>query len=632
MKIKNIYKLGSLALLGTALSACTFLDTDPQVITADGYYTTETKLQYGLAGVYGALSSEALYGHYYSLQISNADDLCYYSNYNSTETRPDRYNHTAGTAVVYETWLKLYQGIKNANEYIKGVEKSVEASLLDVESLSDDIGTYLGEARFLRAYYHFLLAQAWGDVPLRVESATSPNPEDVQLAATPQEEVLKWCVDEIEAVVDDLNEGVEDTPSRVSKTVAEGILARIYLFMAGKTVAEIEGLPKQEMYKKAAQWAYAVISSNKHQLNPSYEQVFINMIQDKYDETYHESMWEAEFLGDRTSADKWTNGRIGDLIGLKSQGGSNYSEWACNYSYGFYNGSYTLWQLYTEEDRVKEDVSPEDDEYNIKEQLIIDKRRLWNLPGYNYRGYSGSGASGGQEITYKQDGANVTRVLIQEKSMYKTPWVYQNNFALRTLEGLDQTVENAYNPEEDDFVYDPNIMCAIRNAGKWRRETIYEKQMSAKNLYTTINFPILRYSDVLLMFAEAVNECTEIHGTYLAEAQQKILDIRERAGIETDESQMNDQESFRELIRNERGRELAFEGLRKYDLIRWGIFVQKMHQCGNNIPRDYPSYYNQTYTNFAAISYGNVAERHIYLPIPTKELAVNHVLTQNPLW
>ena len=85
MKIKNIYKLGSLALLGTALSACTFLDTDPQIIPSDSYYTSETKLQYGLAGVYGVLSSEALYGNYYSLQISNADDLCYFNNYNTID-------------------------------------------------------------------------------------------------------------------------------------------------------------------------------------------------------------------------------------------------------------------------------------------------------------------------------------------------------------------------------------------------------------------------------------------------------------------------------------------------------------------------------------------------------------------
>ena len=289
---------------------------------------------------------------------------------------------------------------------------------------------------------------------------------------------------------------------------------------------------------------------------------------------------------------------------------------------------------------MKDDTYKEGDEneggYNIAGELVIDKRRLWNLPGYNYRGFGNTDTGKGQEITYKQGGANVTRVLLQEKSMYKTPWVYQNKFAMPEVEGLDQTVENAYNPGtdagQDDFIYEPNVMCAVRNAGKWRRETIYEKQMSAKNLYTTINFPILRYSDVLLMFAEAVNECPDIQGLYLARAKEEFMKVRERAGIETDQTQLDDPQAFRELLRNERGRELAFEGLRKYDLIRWGIFVDKMRQAGNNIPRDNDGYYNKTYTNFAAISYGNVSERHIYLPIPTKELAVNHALTQNPLW
>ena len=356
MKMKNIYKLGTLILLGAACSACTFLDTEPQIIPSKGYYTNETRLKYGLAGVYGALNSEELYGSYYSLQIANADDLCYFNNYNNGETRPDRYNHSAGTSVIYETWLKLYEGIKNANEYLDEAGKAE----IDPEKLSTDLKSYLAEARFLRAFYHFLLAQAWGDVPLRSEAATSPNPVNVQIAATPQEEVLKWCVDEIEAIVYDLDEGVEQTPSRVNQTVAEGILARIYLFMAGETVDEVEGLSKQEMYGKAAYWANEVIASQKHHLNESYEQVFINMIQDQYDTEFRESMWEAEFLGDRTSSTYWTNGRIGDLIGLKSQSGTtNYSEWACNYSYGYYNGSYTLWQLYWTDDRTADEVFAE---------------------------------------------------------------------------------------------------------------------------------------------------------------------------------------------------------------------------------------------------------------------------------
>ena len=609
MKIKSILKLGTLALLTAALPACSFLDTDPQIIPDDGYYNSEQKLIYGLAGVYGVLNSEALYGNYYSLQIANADDLCYFNNYNNSESRPDRYNHSAGTAAIYDTWSKLYEGIKNANRYIEAVEKTE----IDPEKLSVNIGLYIAEARFLRAYYHFLLAQAWGDVPLRVKATTSPNPNDVQMAATPQEQVLKWCADEIEATIPDLYEPIDNTPSRVSQTVAQGILARVYLFMAGESVKQIDGLDKKEMYRRAAYWANEVIASHKHDLNESYEEIFINMIRDQYDTQFHESMWEAEFLGDRTSATDWTNGRIGDLIGLRSQSRTtNYSEWACNYSYGYYNGSYTLWQLYWENDRTADETAS---------ATVIDKRLTWNLPGYNYRGMNN------QKISYKNKaGETVTRYLQQTQSMFKTPWVYNNNFAMPDIEGLDQTIENAFDPA--DLVYDPTVMCAVRNAGKWRRETVYEKQMSAKSLYTTINFPILRYADVLLMYAEAINEYA---GAPDDQAKDAIREIRKRAGVKTDESLLGDYRSFRDLVRNERGRELAFEGLRKWDLIRWGTFVEKMHNAGTNQPTE-NKYRNVSYTNYASANYANVTARHIYLPIPTKELAVNHALRQNPLW
>ena len=152
--------------------------------------------------------------------------------------------------------------------------------------------------------------------------------------------------------------------------------------------------------------------------------------------------------------------------------------------------------------------------------------------------------------------------------------------------------------------------------------------MSAKSLYTTINFPILRYADVLLMYAEAINEYA---GAPDDQAKEAVREIRRRAGVKTDESLLGDYRSFRDLVRNERGRELAFEGLRKWDLIRWGTFVEQMHNAGTNQPTE-NKYRNVSYTNYASANYANVTARHIYLPIPTKELAVNHALRQNPLW
>ena len=79
------------------------------------------------------------------------------------------------------------------------------------------------------------------------------------------------------------------------------------------------------------------------------------MISNVYDKTYNESMWEVDFLGDRSSSASWTNGRIGDLIGLQSNAADGFSTWACNYSYAQYDGSLKLFRMYYQDDRTEED-------------------------------------------------------------------------------------------------------------------------------------------------------------------------------------------------------------------------------------------------------------------------------------
>ncbi len=547
------------------LGSCSILDQEPQVICSETYYQSESELLYGLAGVYGALTSEALYGRAYSLPISNTDDLSYQNRVHNVPS-VHWYTHNASDTDVMAAWQMLYAGIKNANEYMTAI----------ADSEFDPEGRFYAEARFLRAYYHFLLAQAWGDVPLREKPTLSPTPEEVNIAATPQAEVLSWCVKEIEEALPLLPEVLDNAPSRVVQTTAAGILARIYLFMAGETVK----LPnKEDLFAKAADWAGMVINSGKHQLNEDgYDKVFIHMICDTYDKTWNESMWEADFLGTRTSADKWSNGRIGDLIGLQSTGSENFLEWSCNYSYAQYNGSLKLWDLYWTEDRTEEEKSL---------PTITDKRQEWNLPTYNYKG----GTVDGVKYTISID---------------KTPYIY-NKVSTFT---------------------DPTVAVGIRNCGKWRRETCYEAPQAGKNLYTGINFPILRYSDVLLMYAEAKNEAEGPS----EELYNCVKQVRDRAGIQTRPyADYSSQEALRQLIRNERGRELCFEALRKYDLIRWGIFVEAMHGY-NEMTTDSRWESSNTLAQYAVQTANSVQEKHIYLPIPLKELGVNTSLKQNPMW
>lgn len=90
-----------------------------------------------------------------------------------------------------------------------------------------------------------------------------------------------------------------------------------------------------------------------------------------------------------------------------------------------------------------------------------------------------------------------------------------------------------------------------------------------------VNWIIFRYADVLLMYAEAKNEDTGPDDTIF-----DALDlIRERAGMPlVDRSFYNDKALLREFIRNERRVELAGEGLRYFDIIRWRIAEDVMNK------------------------------------------------------
>ena len=93
---------------------------------------------------------------------------------------------------------------------------------------------------------------------------------------------------------------------------------------------------------------------------------------------------------------------------------------------------------------------------------------------------------------------------------------------------------------------------------------------TAYDFRTDNNIIVLRYADVLLMYVEAMLE--QNNGvTTDPLAVQSFNSIRERAGLETLSS------VTRDGLRNERRRELAFEGLRHFDLVRWKIAKDVMN-------------------------------------------------------
>ena len=118
------------------------------------------------------------------------------------------------------------------------------------------------------------------------------------------------------------------------------------------------------------------------------------------------------------------------------------------------------------------------------------------------------------------------------------------------------------------------------------------------------NFPVLRYADVVLMYAEALNEQTAAS----AEAYSNVNRIRSRAGLPNLTPNLT-QAQFRDSLLLERRLELAFEGHRWFDLSRRKKLIDAMKIQNPTI---------------------KVEERHYLYPIPQTERDVNPKLDQNP--
>lgn len=117
--------------------------------------------------------------------------------------------------------------------------------------------------------------------------------------------------------------------------------------------------------------------------------------------------------------------------------------------------------------------------------------------------------------------------------------------------------------------------------GKWSRHFLDNPPGPSTNKGTGINWPMLRYADVLLMFAEAENE---LNGP-TAEAQEAFKRVRRRAFDASAWSTKVDQyvanisaskEDFFNAIVNERAWEFGGEMIRRYELIRWNLYYEKV--------------------------------------------------------
>ncbi|WP_282080409.1 RagB/SusD family nutrient uptake outer membrane protein [Aquimarina algiphila] len=574
---KYTIHIGLCYLLLLFASCDDYLDVEPEsTLAIDNFYSNTVEAEIALSGIYSVFASNEVYGSAMSIIMDSGTDEGYYNRRFNENWTVGLYRHTTADDFVNDLWSSLYTAINLCNLFEEQLQRD-----------SFEEGEYnrlLSEALFLRAHAYSLLVTWYEEVPMPLTSTKDQSANS--LAPSSLEELYAQIIEDFTfasehlASVDDPNY----IQGRASKMAAHGLMARVYLKMAGYPLKDTS------KYALAKEQCAIIIASGQYGLNPSsssivtdpisgeekivvttdgYRNHFLSYIQGSYD--LRESIFEVSFRYLRDSG-LIVDGRIGETNGIP---------------YGFGGGTLgfpTAFGGFSTTAILR-------DSYLANNDSI---RRVWNIPGYDY---SGSG-----------DIRSVTSAL----SRSFVPGKY------RRWEPLDFAD------------VDPSVQPA---PGSQEPTVILENGTIARN-FTNINFPVLRYADILLMFAEADNA---ISGSPSTLAIQYLDEVRSRAGLASittaKPSIINDGQAFFNEIVDERLRELCFEGLRKHDLIRWELLDDKLALLNATIQGD-PDFSATNADHQAYLRPGLFFDPaiHLSLPYPLQEVIINDKLDQKDNW
>lgn len=545
--MKNIIRNMVLAAGVFGMTACSdFLDqpygpTDN--VTAQVFDNVEQS-QLAVNKLYGYLT-DATYGQYVPIIMGTGTDCELIDglgteSLNTTSERGNmNYNYSPAWTTLNNCWNGMYAIINDANVMLEGIEAS---NLF--KSGNADMKRLYGEVLTIRAMVYLDLTRMWGDVPFATDS--DPKSENLYRSKTDRDVIQDACIADLQKAVPMLPWIGENgtTVERVTKGYALGLLAQTALTRAGYSIREkakdgYENLPtysddtyptqrpgaeeRAKYYKIAADACAEIIVSKKHDLNDSFEDYWKAINQLTFDPK-HESMFEiANGCG--------VTGELGYTVGKRINGATT--------AFGGKGNSSGKLKL---------------------------TGQLWQT--FHSTGNTGSTETAYQSLDKRRD---VTFALFQFKQA--TGFKYYD---------VTHNEELFY---DDKQVTGPFAFYC----GKWNPEWWTEKlQTVAHNANdakwaTGINVVRMRYPQILLMYAEATyqlfgNAVTAYNGgPFAIEALEWVHKraYEDKAAGEAFIRQLAEQD-FMEALYAENAWEFAGEGVRKWELIRWGQLSQKI--------------------------------------------------------
>lgn len=528
----------------------------------------------------------------------------------------------------------LWKAIRNCNIFLENVSNTAKVRDLRL----DERTRWLAEVKFLKAYYHYYLLRMYGPIPLVDQNIDISAPEsEVRIKRKPFDE----CVEYISGLLDEAAPGLPMVISdrttelgRITRPIALAIKAKLWLLAASPL---FNGNPDYTSFKdhegialfpatydatkwdKAAQSTKAAIDAAEeaghilHQfLGTSFQLSETTLLQLRL-RTAMTERWSTEHVwanpNSRAGFDMQARA-MPKLAGAEASGQARMQ----------YAAPLKIVEMFYSKNGVpinEDKLLDFSNRYTTR--LAVNAERFNIKPGYetariNFdrepRFYAFLSFDGG--VYYKYDSPS---------NSDENTWVVEAKYtqASGATDALGFLNETGYFVKK---LVDWNATHTNSNQGI---------------NYRDYPWPEIRLPDLYLMYAEALNESQGPVGDVLIYVDK----IRNRAGLEgvaaswskysNNPSKYTTKDGMREIIHQERGIELSFEGQRFWDLRRWKKAAESINQAitGWSVYQDKTADYYRVRTIYTQ---NFVSPRDYLWPIRTEDIRINPSLVQNPGW
>lgn len=608
MKAIKYLAFVSLIMLGVTACRKDLLETTPyNAVSSNSIWTSSNLATLAVNGIYNTLldnsgedyQNSVSQGNYLGLDAHTMSALdptvSPRSNWSSTH-KLLLGNASSSDKIFSVAWQQLYEGISRANDVIDNIES--------VPDMAPELcAQYKAEAKFLRAYFYYRLNCYFRGVPLYLKS-TPVN--EFTKPRNSEAEVWAAIIDDLTDVINEPNlpdryNAGDPNYGRATKGAAFALRGKTYLWTKAYANAEYDFKKVGELGFSLFQGEYKQLFKEKNEQCP--EMVFSIQCFEK--NTYGNQM--SFKYGSRITSGSGWNDFYGDADFIDT--------------YETVEGKPFNWDDYipgySKMTPVKRSV------YFLRDGLNSGNG---NFGSGNYKTLKSKMVDYGSDFSKYLDQGNEARI----KAVYES----RDPRLMQTY--ITPYSEYLGAPDGVEYIYTlrwPFVQNDISEPFDLRSDTskylyyLVRKFVSEGNEllyreYSPIDVPIIRYADVLLSLAEALNEQGKTN-----DAIPYVNMVRKRAGVALLNSNsyttVSGQDDLRQRIQREKRWELACEGALYFDELRWGTWYDSKLFEGSGLKQCWGE---------TSVSWTKNGDYYTKWPIPATERQLNTTLTQNEGW